>query len=328
MTDPDGDGEYTVTMLLPVGAYQYKFVVGTSGWTQDKAGQDDETDDGFGGKNSIRNVDERFPAIAVKQGDGQVFPDGVQHTQGAGELNPAGRLARAVHRARAPRRRRRRSISCTWPGGRETVTPMRAINTDKVYEYFRAELSRCPSTDLRVPLPRRREGAVARAAGIRRDGRGALHFRPREASRPSRPRTGSRTAIIYQIFPDRFRNGNKANDPRLQRVVLRGQDARSRRAAGSTSTTRSTTTSSRTGTTTRVLDRAPPTRRTSRDWMAFYGGDIAGVRAEARLPQDARASRSSTSTRSSRPSPRTSTTPRTTARSTRTSARTRSSSRS
>ena len=43
LTDPDGDGKYSVTLLLAPGTYQYKFVIGTGGWTQDKAGQDGET---------------------------------------------------------------------------------------------------------------------------------------------------------------------------------------------------------------------------------------------------------------------------------------------
>jgi len=51
MSDPDGDGIWTTTLLLAPGEYQYKFVIDSDGWTQDKEGQDGETDDGFGGKN-------------------------------------------------------------------------------------------------------------------------------------------------------------------------------------------------------------------------------------------------------------------------------------
>ena len=90
LAGPDADGEWSVTMLLATGTYQYKFVVGDDGWTQDKTGQDGETDDGYGGKNSVRNVDDRYPKVEVKRGDGNVYPDGVTHAQGANEVNNRG----------------------------------------------------------------------------------------------------------------------------------------------------------------------------------------------------------------------------------------------
>lgn len=274
VTDPDGDGEYAVTMLLAAGSYQYKFVVGTSGWTQDKAGQDGESDDGFGGMNSIRNVDDRYPSIAVKKGDGEVFPDGIQHTQGAGELNPTGG-SRVQFTARAHLDDVEAIDLVTWPGGKETVTPMRAIMTDKVYEYFRAELSLATPTDYAF---RYRDGAKTQwmgPKGLEASAAGRFTFDPAKFPAFETP-DWVKHGIIYQIFPDRFRNGNPANDQDFKEWYYKGKTAlppggrinpdfqeyyhlvKDWNDYG-------------------VLTNAPHTPD-KRDWMAFFGGDIAGVR--------------------------------------------------
>ena len=50
MKDDDGDGIYSITVKLPPGEYQYKYVI-DSKWTQDPYGPG-EAPDGFGGMNS------------------------------------------------------------------------------------------------------------------------------------------------------------------------------------------------------------------------------------------------------------------------------------
>jgi hypothetical protein len=140
LSDPDGDGEWTATMLLAPGSYQYKFVVGSNGWTQDQAGQDAEADDGFGGKNSIRNVDERYPAIEVRKGDGKVFPQGIVHEQGSQEINAiGGGLVELTARAHLDDVT---GVDLVWwaPGGAETRVAMKPVERDRVYDYFRAEV--------------------------------------------------------------------------------------------------------------------------------------------------------------------------------------------
>lgn len=274
VTDPDGDGEYTVTMLLAPGSYPYKFVVGTSGWTQDKAGQDGEVDDGFGGKNSIRNVDDRFPSISVKKGDGQVFADGVQHTQGASEVNAMGG-GRVQFTARAHLDDVEGVDLVTWPGGRETVTPLKAIMTDKVYEYFRAELALATTTPYAF---RYRDGAKSQWLGP--DGFAAtpakrFTFDPAKFP-PFETPDWVKNGIIYQVFPDRFRNGNPKNDPDFKEWYYQGKTQLPPSGVlnveyqeyyhlvpdwnDHTVLTQS---------------RHTPDKR---DWMAFYGGDIEGVR--------------------------------------------------
>jgi 1,4-alpha-glucan branching enzyme len=52
MKDLDDDGVWEVTLPLPPGRYQYKYVVDQVDWQEDP-GNPETTDDGYGGKNSI-----------------------------------------------------------------------------------------------------------------------------------------------------------------------------------------------------------------------------------------------------------------------------------
>lgn len=54
MSDPDQDGEWSVTRVLAPGTHQYKFIVDGS-WIPDP-GNPDQVDDGYGGKNSVLTI--------------------------------------------------------------------------------------------------------------------------------------------------------------------------------------------------------------------------------------------------------------------------------
>lgn len=275
MTDPDGDGEYTTTMLLAQGSYMYKFVIGSGGWTQDKAGQDAEVDDGFGGKNSIRNVDERYPSIAVKRGDGTVFPDGIEHTQGSSEVNSFGG-GRVQFTARAHIDDVTGIDLVTGTGATEKIVPMKLASTDKVFEYYRAEVTLAAGN---VPYAfRYRDGAKSMwlgSKGITAAAPERFTFDPEKFPAFTTP-DWVRNGVIYQIFPDRFRNGNKANDQDFREWYYEGK--RTLPASGVLNTdfqeyyhlVKDWNDYS-------VLTQSPHTPD-HRDWMAFYGGDLEGVR--------------------------------------------------
>lgn len=55
MSDPDGDGIWTVVIELPPGSYEYKFVVNGDSWYEDPNAEE-STDDGYGGNNSVVHV--------------------------------------------------------------------------------------------------------------------------------------------------------------------------------------------------------------------------------------------------------------------------------
>ena len=280
-TDPDGDGTYTVTLLLAPGTYPYKFVVGSGGWTQDKAGEDSSIDDGYGGKNSIRNVDDRFPSLDVKQGDGAILVDGIEHTQSASEVNALGG-GHVEITARAHIDDVQGVDLVTWPaGGAQTVTPMRRVNADKIFEYFRAEVVMPagatsyafhyrdgPTPTKPVPTWLGPKGlTVMPADKFTYD---AAKFPPFVT--PDWVKNG----VIYQIFPDRFRNGSAANDQDFKEWYYEGK--RALPAGGVINPDfQEYYHLVKDWNDVDALTKAPHTPD-HRDWMAFYGGDIAGVR--------------------------------------------------
>ncbi len=273
LTGPDANGDWSTTMLLAPGSYQYKFVVGASGWTQDKAGQDAEASDGFGGMNSIRNVDERYPAIAVKKGDGDIFADGIQHTQASNEVNNMG--ARTQFTARAHIDDVQGVDLVTWVAGKELVTPMRTADSDKVFDYFRIEIA-TPANGTLYAF-RYRDGAKTHwlgAKGLADASTDKFTFDSAKFPAFVTP-DWVKNGVIYQIFPDRFRNGDPKNDQDFHEWYYQGKTALP--ASGViVPDYQEYYHLVKDWTDYGALTQAPHTPD-HRDWMAFYGGDLAGV---------------------------------------------------
>ena len=275
MTDPDGDGEYSVTMLLAPGSYPYKFVVGSNGWTQDTAGQDAEVDDGFGGKNSIRNVDERFASIAVKKGDGAVFADGIEHTQSAQEINPLGGGS-VEFTARAHLDDVSGVDLVVWTGTNEKRYPMRSVERDRIYEYFRTEAPVADGAQYAFQYRDGTSGSWLGQKGLAPAVAASERFRFDSARFPvfATP-DWVKNGIIYQIFPDRFRNGDPKNDQDFKEWYYAGKNTLP--ASGVINPEFQEYYHLSKWDDIAALTNAPHTPD-KRDWMAFYGGDIEGVR--------------------------------------------------
>ncbi len=276
--DPDGDGTWTATLLLSPGDYQYKFVVGADGWTQDKEGQDAETDDGYGGKNSIIHVDDRFPAVEVAKGDGKVFADGLTHTQAANEVNHLGG-GHVEFTARAHLGDVEGVDLVTWEGGRRTVHPMREVNRDRVFAYFRTEVA-LPSGETPYVI-RYRDGGTTydlTTHGLVKGEAATGDAFTFSAARFPAFETPDwvKNAIIYQIFPDRFRNGDPSNDQDFHEWYYKGKTTLP--PGGKLNTDyQEYYHLVKDWSDYKALTQCPWTPD-GRDWMAFYGGDIEGVR--------------------------------------------------
>jgi cyclomaltodextrinase len=223
----------------------------------------------------VRNVDDRYPAIAVKKGDGDVFVDGIEHTQGSSEVNAmAG--GRVQFTARAHLDDVQGVDLVTWAAGKETVTPMQLFNQDKVYEYFRSEL-KMPAGATPYAF-RYRDGARTQwltPKGLTATAADKFTF---DSARfpPFVTPDWVRNGIIYQVFPDRFRNGNPANDQDFKEWYYEGK--RALPAGGVLNTDfQEYYHLVKDWNDVDALTKAAHTAD-HRDWMAFYGGDIEGVR--------------------------------------------------
>ena len=147
-----------------------------------------------------------------------------------------------------------------------------------------------------------RDGTTRRPAGRAR----AVSVRRRRAGVLPDARLGEGRRHLPDL-PRALRQRRPGQRPRLLRVVLRGRRRAARRPARRTA---STSTWSTTGTTSPGLSESPYRTDGKPDWNSFYGGDIEGVRAEARLPRRPRRHHHLLQSRSSRRRATTSTTPR------------------
>lgn len=73
------NSEYIIEKLLPQGEYQYKFVVNGTDWYQDP-NNPDAVPDGFGGFNSVIRVSPKtYPSVEFKRGDGIISVNALLH---------------------------------------------------------------------------------------------------------------------------------------------------------------------------------------------------------------------------------------------------------
>ena len=273
---------FEISLPLPVGEYQYKFVADGQWFTDETAERFHP--DGYGGRNSVIVVDETFETWAMARGDGKIKTDGLGHRDDAWErsLNPDGTVTIRVR---------------AWIGDVEMVTvywhdrehelpglaepcppgmgnPMEHFDSDGTYDYY----------EIRVDLPAFYYYFVFIDGSARvmldeggfqgvdsRDIR-PFYFDSSGASAFSTP-DWVKDGIIYQIFPERFANGDTDGDPDFSEWYYEG------------------------------LVTLPPSGKTNGeyfhllgdwydiaglsvspyktdgkpDWNSFYGGDIAGI---------------------------------------------------
>ncbi|HLJ55265.1 MAG TPA: alpha amylase N-terminal ig-like domain-containing protein [Chthonomonadaceae bacterium] len=220
---------WTATLRLAPGVYQYKFIVNDTRWI---APQDaPRVDDGHGNINAVLTVaPPDFAQRPALLGDGRITPSAVEHRVEAASPTTTVRGIRFVRRVgraavELTLRTRRSDVQTCWliltPGpGRQR--PQRVTMTirasDTLFDYWHAS----------VPLP---AGAHRiRYAFALRDGTSErVYDRTQTLWEATHPMAEfvlntedyppfdtpewARDAIFYQIFPDRFANGDKTNDP-------------------------------------------------------------------------------------------------------------------
>ncbi len=271
--------EFVIDLLLPVGEYQYKFVADGQWITDENAARFNP--DGYGGQNSVVVVDDSFEAVPLVLGDGQIVTEHLGHGQNAWEVT------RAADGSVSLRTRvwtgdvegitvRWRAVGSGF-GGTEApsgAVPMERVDGDGLFDYYEARLAAGDVFDYFFEIE---DGGT-----VLRHGPGGLVEAPQSAGEfrfnavefpvfetPDWVKEG----IIYQIFPERFANGNPDNDPDFSEWYYEGltdlpNSGRSNDeyfhlvhdwydVEGLTES---------------------PYRTDDRpDWYSFYGGDVAGI---------------------------------------------------
>lgn len=183
-------GPFEVTVELPEGRHTYKFVI-DGAFTADPRAKE-RVPDGFGGYNSVIGVGAVDARPAVR-GDGVISAGFVRHRPGrdAG-YTAGGRVAlRLMVRANDVER-----VTLITDRATHDAPQVATDGDEALHEVL---LDRAPARfSFRV-----HDGAKTLAVGPF----AAATIRPYGAPR------WLREAVFYQIFPDRFRNGDRSNDP-------------------------------------------------------------------------------------------------------------------
>jgi len=210
---------WSCTLRLEPGEYQYKFVVDGSRWFVDpKAARNVE--DGSGNLNSVLLVAPRGYDRPARVGDGSMTETAVYHAATPRWVNRPD--ARSVLLTVRTRRGDVARVIALRPGA--TPLPMQAVSEDALFTYWRVQMPLPSAGPLRYAF-RLDDGAQRRLYDRRgRDGRvsslrdgGAepdwLTLDPQRFPVFETP-DWARDAVFYQIFPDRFANGDPTNDPK------------------------------------------------------------------------------------------------------------------
>jgi glycosidase len=275
MTDDDGDGAFEVVLMLPVGRYQYKFVADGQ-WITDETAKD-FAPDGFGGQNSVIVVDASFADVHIEMGDGEIMYRDIPLVLDYAMVNPSGRNT-IEFKARA-HRDDIESIHLLYvvDGGAEMDAKMSEDELDATFQYYKA--------DLDVPASSQIDFTFKYA-----DGPTVLYMTPSgfEAAKPAAANMfrytdeiikpfftpeWAKDGVFYQIFPERFRNGDTLNDPDFTEPYYAGVTTLP--ASGKTNgeyfhLVRDWNNIS-------GLSKSPYRTDGKPDYYSFYGGDIAGV---------------------------------------------------
>lgn len=200
----DADGRtWRIRLQLTTGQHQYKFVLDGGTWVVDPKSKDNR-DDGNGNTNSFLTLlpaDYTKPAVA---GDGSLTPSGLEHRAGdAASVWDKGKLTLTFR----TRRGDAQSVSIRVGG---KLVPMDRSGRDDLYDYFRARVDWSTKTDLEYVFSIRDGKELL--FGPKGLGGGTFKILAKEF-KPFMIPKWAEGAVFYQIFPERFDNGNKANDP-------------------------------------------------------------------------------------------------------------------
>jgi glycosidase len=285
MRDDDKDGAWEATVMLAPGQYQYKFVADGKWITDQNA--DGFAPDGFGGQNSVLNVDDRFAAIDVARGDGKFYLDDVRYGLDYATVNPVS-PTRLVFTGRAHLNDVEKMFVVYREGqSTDRSVELQPAGEDPAFEYRRAEVEiHDPAGPVLFTFKYVDGGKEAFATP-----RGRSDVVPAPESRWAYTPQAlpvfavpqwAQDGVIYQIFCDRFFNGDPANDPKFDEPMYAGRTALP--AGGKTN-----------GEYFHLVKdwndigglAVSPYRTDGRpDYYSFYGGDIEGVRQKLPYLQD------------------------------------------
>ncbi len=218
MDGPDEEGAFAVRLPLTPGEYLYKFVA-DGNWFADPE-NNRSVDDGFGGQNSVLNVDDSFPSVAIARGDGAIRGDGLSFS---GTLLLTRSSETTVVATVKAFRGDVDSVTMTFTpeeGKPRTIT-LASAGEDGQFTYERGEFEAPGEGTVRVLY---HDGATVLALGeegLVDPDDGEMPIDPESIPLFTLPDWVA-DGVLYQIFPERFRNGDRENDPDFSESYYNG----------------------------------------------------------------------------------------------------------
>jgi glycosidase len=186
------------TAHVAPGVYQYLFVIDGKQWVRDPSAP--TASDANGNTNSLLVVQPQdYDDQPAERGDGSVTASGLRHDPGMGD-----RLRRSQRSVLLRLRTRKGDASKVVARIGKVSSPLRLARSDELYDYWQGVAEPPPG---RCRYRFAVDGRTVAAPG----GQSYEWDWERE---PTLATPGwLRGAVVYQVFPDRFMNGEPANDP-------------------------------------------------------------------------------------------------------------------
>lgn len=186
---------WTTALEIAFGKHQYKFVRDDAEWIVDPKAKSE--DDGGGNINSLLTVlPDGFDGVA-SPADGKTTMSAIYFDQTPKYLNVIGNKVELTVRTR------KNDVSAVRFNVAAQTIAARKKYSDELYDYFSAT-SNLPKGDLSYKIGLK-DGANSEEISV-----SVL----KQNIKPFEVPTWVQDSVIYQIFPDRFENGSKANDPK------------------------------------------------------------------------------------------------------------------
>ena len=206
----DTDGRtWRFTANLEPGKHLYKFVLNGETWITDPKAQKNENDGG-GNINSVLLLLPKGYDRPAKPGDGVVTTSTILHEQEPPYLNYDRGQLEIQLRCR-PNDAERVEI---WVNGK--ISLMKEVASDEFYARYSAKIpwDRQKSLDYLFALWDKKKGVNYGAGGLEEPGVTVPFQITPQTFKPFEVPNWVERTVLYQIFPDRFANGNPKNDPK------------------------------------------------------------------------------------------------------------------
>jgi len=196
------DGKvWSVEVRLPYGSHRYKYVIDGSNWVLDPTNKVSETDGG-GNTNSVLVVAPEWFDTPASRNDGQITQEAIVHKQ---SIPFIARDHDGIHIRIRVRAEDVKTVEVETEKG---IVDARSVSSDDLYEWFEAVVPQGIQS-YRIYLSSGSERLSVGGDGI---GDSKLQRLGSDTGVFSTP-VWIEKAVFYQIFPDRFENGSRKNDP-------------------------------------------------------------------------------------------------------------------